>query len=168
MDLKATVISGEAPESDDDLASIATGMEFPALKSPNYRGTIISGEAPESDDDETSLSSVSGAIDAMACAPYAISKVPKSKRCSVKYNSLLHKKLRDCNKTLDSDLLQTAEGTVNAAVQELSLVNRQLLKSELILQEVVCQLQSASKRAKSTTEILDQLIDANFLHSVRM
>jgi len=43
--------------------------------------------------DLTSLSSVSGAVDAMACPPYTDFKIPKSKKSSIKYNSLLHKKL---------------------------------------------------------------------------
>lgn len=167
MDLKAVVVSGEAPESDDDTASITTGLGFPSIRNPNYCGTIISGEAPESDDDGTSLSSVSGAIDAMACPPYTEIKIPKSKKVSIKYNSLLHKKLYECNETLDRDLLQITEGTIGSGVQELSAVNRQLLRSELILQEAVCQLRAACNRAKDASHALHQLIDANFLHSVK-
>lgn len=87
------------------------------MRTPStYCGTIISGEAPESDDGEfikwfcwqnlnnveiflllldlTSLSSISGAMDAMACPPYTDLKISKSKKSSIKYNSLLHKKLR--------------------------------------------------------------------------
>lgn len=167
MDLKATVVSGEAPESDDDTASIATGLGFPSVRTTNYCGTIISGEATESDDDGTSLNSVSGAIDAMACPPYAEIKVQKSKKSTIKYNSLLHKKLHECNETLDRDLLQTTEGTIVNAVQELSSVNRQLLRSELILQEAVCHLRSAGNRTKDASNALHQLVDVNFLHSVK-
>ncbi|KZC12559.1 PREDICTED: uncharacterized protein LOC107190696 [Dufourea novaeangliae] len=167
MDLKAVVVSGEAPESDDDNANIATGVGFSSVRNPNYCGTIISGEAPESDDDGTSLSSISGAVDAMACMPYAEIKIPKSKKDSIRYNSLLHKKLYECNETLDKDLTQTTEDTIGTAAQELSSVNRQLLKSELILQEAVCQLRSACSRAKDASNALHQLIDVNFLHSVK-
>ncbi|XP_017876792.1 uncharacterized protein LOC108623050 [Ceratina calcarata] len=165
MDLKAVVVSGEAPESDDDSASIITGMGFRSIRASNYCGTIISGEAPESDDDGTSLSSVSGAVDAMTCIPET--KIPKSKRCTIKYNSLLHKKLHECNETLDKDIMQMVDGTVDNATQELSAVNRQLLRSELILQEAVSQLRSASNRTRDTSNALHQLIDGNFLSSVK-
>lgn len=166
MDLKAVVVSGEASESDDDSASIVTDVGFPSVQTSQYCGTIISGEASESDDDGTSFSSVIEAVDAMACMPYAEVKVPKSKT-SIKYNSLLHKKLHECNKTLDKDLTQMVEATVDTAIQELSTVNRQLLKNELILQEAVCQLRSACNRTKDVSNALQQLIDSNFLHSIK-
>ncbi|KAK9300268.1 hypothetical protein QLX08_007028 [Tetragonisca angustula] len=165
MDLKAVVVSGEASESDDDAASIVTGTGFPFVRAPNYCGTIISGEAPESDDDGTSISSVSGAVDAMTCIPEM--KIPKSKKCSIKYNSLLHKKLHECNETLDKDIIQLIDGTIGNATQELSTVNKQLLRSELILQEAVSQLRSACNRSKDTSNVLSQLIDRNIISSVK-
>ncbi|XP_076761210.1 uncharacterized protein LOC143429426 isoform X1 [Xylocopa sonorina] len=171
MDLKAVVVTGEAPESDDDTASIVTvcnfyaGMGFPSVRASNYYGTIISGEAPESDDDGTSLSSVSGAIDAMTCMPEM--KIPKSKKCSIKYNSLLHKKLHECNETLDKDLIQMVEVTVGTATQELTAVNRQLLRSELVLQEAASQLRSVCNRTRDASNALHQLIDGKFLSSIK-
>ncbi|XP_046826200.1 uncharacterized protein LOC124427377 [Vespa crabro] len=167
MDLKAVVISGEAPESDDDTASITMGIGFPSVRTPNYCGTIITGEAPESDEDGTSLSSISGAVDAMTCPPYAEVKTLKSKKSSIKYNSLLHKKLRECNETLDKDIIQMTEGTVVNDVQELSAVNRQLLRSELVLQEAVCQLRNASNKSKNASNALYELINTCFLHSIK-
>ncbi|KOC59287.1 hypothetical protein WH47_11473 [Habropoda laboriosa] len=165
MDPKAVVVSGEAPESDEDNASIVSGMGFPPIRTSNYCGTIISGEAPESDDDGISLSSVSGAVDAMTCMPEM--KIPKSKKHCIKYNSLLHKKLHECNETLDKDLTQMVEGTIGTATQELSTVNKQLLKSELILQEAVCQLRNTCNRSRDASNTLQQLIDGNFLSSIK-
>ncbi|KAK1117879.1 hypothetical protein K0M31_015549 [Melipona bicolor] len=165
MDLKAVVVSGEASESDDDATSIVTGTGFPFVRAANYCGTIISGEAPESDDDGTSISSVSGAVDAMTCIPEM--KIPKSKKCSIKYNSLLHKKLHECNETLDKDIIQLIDGTIGNATQELSTVNKQLLRSELILQEAVSQLRSACNRSKDTSNVLSQLIDGNIISSIK-
>ncbi|OAD57650.1 hypothetical protein WN48_01625 [Eufriesea mexicana] len=165
MDLKAVVVSGEAPESDDDTASIVTGIGFPSVRTSNYCGTIISGEAPESDDDGISISSVSGAVDAMTCMPEM--KIPKSKKCFIKYNSLLHKKLHECNETFDKDLIQMVDGTISTATQELSTVNKQLLRNELILQEAVSQLRSACYKTKDVSNALQQLIDGNFVSSVK-
>lgn len=87
----------------------------------NFSGTIISGEATESDDGEftkkiyinvyfylhvflnifffvvkdgASWSSASAAVDPTACAPYMDMKAVKAKKRFIKYNSILHKKLR--------------------------------------------------------------------------
>jgi len=59
------------------------------------------------------------------------------------------------------------EGTIATSVQELSTVNRQLLRSELVLQEAVCQLRNASNRIKDSSDALHQLIDDNFLNSIK-
>ncbi|XP_012280683.1 uncharacterized protein LOC105699869 isoform X1 [Orussus abietinus] len=168
MDLKAVVISGEAPESDDESVNIATGIGFPALRGPNSCGTIITGEAPESDDDGTSLSSVSGAVEATACPPYTEIKPRKSKKNYIKYNSLLHKKLHECNEALDRNVLELSEGTFAAGIQQLAAVNRQLLRSELTLQEAACQLRNASNRSRDVSNALIQLADTDFLHSIKI
>lgn len=168
MDLKAVVVSGEASESDDDTSGIVTGLGFPARQTPTYCGTIISGEAPESDDDLTSLSSISGAVDAMACPPYMDLKIAKSKKTSIKYNSLLHKKLYECNETLDRDILQMTEGVITTSIHEMSAVNRQIMRSELVLQEAVYQLRNASGRMKDASDALHQLINDKFLYSIRI
>lgn len=68
---------------------------------------------------------------------------------------------------MDKDILQMTEGVIAASVQELSAVNRQLLRSELVLQEAVCQLRNASGRVKDASNALHQLIDDDFLHSVK-
>lgn len=59
------------------------------------------------------------------------------------------------------------EGTIATSVQELSTVNRQLLRNELVLQEAVCQLRNASTRIKDASDALHQLIDDNFLNSIK-
>ncbi|XP_012280684.1 uncharacterized protein LOC105699869 isoform X2 [Orussus abietinus] len=150
MDLKAVVISGEAPESDDESVNIATGIGFPALRGPNSCGTIITGEAPESDDDGTSLSSVSGAVEATACPPYTEIKP------------------HECNEALDRNVLELSEGTFAAGIQQLAAVNRQLLRSELTLQEAACQLRNASNRSRDVSNALIQLADTDFLHSIKI
>lgn len=68
---------------------------------------------------------------------------------------------------MDKDILQMTEGVIAASVQELSAVNRQLLRSELVLQEAVCQLRNATARVKDASNALHQLIDDDFLHSIK-
>ncbi|XP_043466144.1 biogenesis of lysosome-related organelles complex 1 subunit 3 [Leptopilina heterotoma] len=164
MDSKAVVISGEASESDDEVGHITTGIGFPTL---NTCGTIITGEAQESDDDEASLSSLSSAIDAAVCPSYTEAKVPKQKKSYIKYNSLLHFKLYECNIALDNDVQRTVQNLITTGIQELSIANRQLLKSELILQEAACQLRNASNRTANASNSLLQLLDLNFLHTIK-
>ncbi|XP_051166051.1 uncharacterized protein LOC127284580 isoform X1 [Leptopilina boulardi] len=172
MDSKAVVISGEASESDDEIGHITTGIGFPPL---NTCGKIITGEAQESDDvyhvltiqNEGSSTSLSSAIDAAVCPSYTEAKVPKSKKSYVKYNSLLHFKLYECNIALDNDVQRTIQNVITNGIQELSTANRQLLKSELILQEAACQLRNASNRTANASNSLLQLLDLNFLHSIK-
>lgn len=164
MDSKAVVISGEASESDDESGQITTGIGFPVL---NTCGTIISGEAQESDDDDGSMSSLSSAIDAAVCPSYTEAKISKTKKSYVKYNSLLHFKLYECNIALDNDVQRTIQNVITTGIQELSTANRQLLKSELILQEAACQLRNASNRTANASNSLLQLLDLNFLHSIK-
>ncbi|XP_078052019.1 uncharacterized protein LOC144478161 [Augochlora pura] len=168
MDVKAVVVSGEAPESDDDSANVATGIEFFPTRNLNYYGATVYGEAGESDDDGISLSSISGAVDAIACLPYTDIKIPKLKKYSIRYNSLLHKKLYECNKTLDTDLVDMMEGTIDAAAQGLTCVELQLLTSSItLIHEASRELREACDRTKNTSNVLHQLMDVNFLHSVK-
>lgn len=75
--------------------------------------------------------------------------------------------LDECNETLDKDLIQVAEGTIGNATQELSTVNKQLLRSELILQEAVYQLHSSYNRMRDASNALHQLVDGHFLSSIK-
>lgn len=60
------------------------------------------------------------------------------------------------------------QGMITTATEELSVVNRQLFKSEVVLQEAVCQLRNASSRMKDASNTLQQLIDSNFLQSIKI
>ncbi|KAK0168917.1 hypothetical protein PV327_002673 [Microctonus hyperodae] len=166
MDMKAIVIPGEAPESDEDPIDVTTGFAF--KYSTNTSGTIISGEATESDDDGVSWSSTSAVIDATACPQYLDMKVTNSKKSYIKYNSLLHKKLHECNESLRNDLLHLTDDTITTGIQELTNANKQLMKSELTVQEAACQLRNASARWKESSSALFQLIDANFLNTIKI
>lgn len=59
------------------------------------------------------------------------------------------------------------DGTIGAATQELTTVNKQLLRSELILQEAVSQLRSAYNRTRDASNALLQLINENFVSSIK-
>ncbi|KAG8040616.1 hypothetical protein G9C98_002612 [Cotesia typhae] len=74
----------------------------------------------------------------------------------------------ECNESLRTDLLSLTEGTINAGIQELMGINKQLVKSELTVQEAACQLRNASARWNEASSALFQLIDANFLNTIKI
>ncbi|XP_015126777.1 uncharacterized protein LOC107048218 [Diachasma alloeum] len=164
MDKKAVVVAGEAPESDEDTLDIKTGLAFKYLS--NASGIIISGEATESDDDGGSLSSASVAIDATACPPYVNVKSANDRKF-IKYNSLLHKKLHECNESLRENIVCLTDNTITTGIQELTGINKQLVKSELTVQEAACQLRNASARWNEASSVLFQIIDGNFLNTIK-
>ena len=53
-------------------------------------------------------------------------------------------------------------------IQELTSVNRNLLRSESTVQEAACQLRNASNQWRNASNALFQLIDANFLNSIKI
>lgn len=166
MDTKAVIISGEAPESDDEI-SVKTGMGFPAILASNSCGTMIQGEARESDDENNSVSSASYAIDPSTCS-YADVRAHRSEKSCVKYNSLLHKKLRECNKLLDRDVQSLLSSTITSAVEELTETNKQLLKSELVLQETVNKLQASATQFEDTLSSLQRIVDEDYFKTVKL
>ncbi|XP_043280479.1 uncharacterized protein [Venturia canescens] len=168
MDIRAVIVPGEAPESDDDTVGVSTGTKFAIAQERHASGTIISGEATESDDDGMSWSSASAAIDVTACPPYSDTQRSHSNKSFIKYNSLLHKKLHECNESLSRNVVRLSEGTISQGIQELMAVNRQLVKSESTVQESACQLRNASNQWRNASNALFQLIDANFLSSIKI
>ena len=161
------IISGEAPESDDESVAVRTGISFPVLLASNSCGTMIQGEARESDDDNNSVSSATYGIDPGSCT-YTDIKHRRSEKSCVKYNSLLHKKLRECNKALDRDIRDLLNTTVANAVEVLTDTNKQLLKSELVLQETVTKFQVSTSQFEQTLSSLQRILDEDYLKNVKL
>ncbi|XP_031785108.1 uncharacterized protein LOC116417221 [Nasonia vitripennis] len=169
METRAVIVSGEAPESDDEAAviSVKTGMMFPSILVSNSCGTMIQGEARESDDENNSVSSASYAIDPSTCS-YADLKGQRSEKSCVKYNSLLHKKLRECNKALDRNFKELLSTTITKSVDDLNDTNRQLLKSELVLQETVSKTRISATQFEDTLKSLSRIIDEDYFKNVKL
>ncbi|XP_014216619.1 uncharacterized protein LOC106645294 [Copidosoma floridanum] len=163
---KAVIISGEAPESDDESISGITGLGFPLILASNSCGTMIQGEAKESDDETNSVSSSNYVMNPTTCS--AEIKSRKSEKSYVKYNSLLHKKLRECNKSLDKNIKELISTTISNGMEELAETNKQLVKSELVLQETVCKLQTAAIRFEDTLNNLAEILDEGYLKHVKV
>ncbi|KAL7306549.1 uncharacterized protein LOC106657522 [Trichogramma pretiosum] len=163
---KAVIVSGEAPESDDEV-TIRAGMSFPTMLVQNTCGTI-QGEALESDDENNSVSSVGYAVDPSTCSYTSEVRVHKVEKSCVKYNSLLHRKLRDCNKSLDRNIRELMTTTVNNAVEQLVDTNKQLVKSELTLQEAVCKMQESANNFEQALRSLQRTLDEDYFHNIKI
>jgi hypothetical protein len=167
MEAKAVIIPGEASESDEESVNTKTRIPFPLFLTSNSCGTMIQGEAKESDDENDDEGNASYMVDAHTCS-YTDVKVQKSEKSYVKYNSLLHKKLRECNKSLDRDIQELFDNTILNAVEGLTDTNKQLLKSELILQETVSKFQTASIQISDTLNSLQRIVEEDFFKSVKI
>ncbi|PSN37408.1 hypothetical protein C0J52_16317 [Blattella germanica] len=148
MERKPYIVLGEAPESDSEEevnVSAVKGAQGKQLVPTNPKGTIVAGEAPESDeeheDDAGSVSSISSAASVSSLTSItsglkrskASAKAKKSE--DVKYNSLLHKRLRDRNISLQKNIYDFAHQSVVTAARDLNTMNQQLLRSQVQLQE---------------------------------
>lgn len=171
MEKKQYIIIGEAPESDSEEEVNVSVADTSQCKSSsdisNPQGIVVAGEAPESDEeDKVSVSSVGSAASISSIASFSHlrknnSPLEKAKKQeSFKYNSLLHKKLRERNMSLHKNVIEFIHHNVNVASRDLFATNQQLLKSQVLLQEValslhnlhtnLSQLQSKLASARST------------------
>ncbi|KAJ9600705.1 hypothetical protein L9F63_026158 [Diploptera punctata] len=148
MERKPYIVLGEAPESDSEEEVNVSPVKSSQVKqvTPNNpKGTIVVGEAPESDeeheDDARSVGSISSAasVSSLTTLTSGIKRnktTGKTKKPEeVKYNTLLHKRLRERNISLHKNIYDFAHQTVVSAARDLNLMNQQLVRSQVQLQE---------------------------------
>ncbi|XP_066994157.1 biogenesis of lysosome-related organelles complex 1 subunit 3 [Anabrus simplex] len=152
MERKQYVVIGEAPESDsEEEVNVSTGVSVLQNKqrcgNSNSQGIIVVGEAPESDEeceeDIVSVSSVSSAASVSSTPTLSAStknKISENSKDGAKYNTLLHKKLRERNISLHRNISEFIHNTTAAAARELNTTNQQLLRSQVQLQEAATSL----------------------------
>ncbi|KRT78865.1 hypothetical protein AMK59_7985, partial [Oryctes borbonicus] len=130
MSLKNPVIvSGEAPETDsEDEAPIPT--ETPE-KHVTVHGAVILGEDSESEYESESRESAVEAI------PSDTHQPRQDKAC----NSLLHRKLKECNLKLRWDLEVFTQSNINDASKTLETLEKDLVNSQLTVQAAITSLQ---------------------------
>ncbi|XP_069689860.1 biogenesis of lysosome-related organelles complex 1 subunit 3 isoform X2 [Periplaneta americana] len=147
MEHKPYVVFGEAPESDSEEEVNVSIFKTTQIKQPvqnNPQGIIVAGEAPESDEeheDDASVSSISSAasVSSLTSLTSGIKRnklTGKTKKPDdAKYNTLLHKRLRERNISLHKNVYDFAHQTIVAAGRDLNTMNQQLLRSQIQLQE---------------------------------
>lgn len=77
-------------------------------------------------------------------------------------------KTDESNESLRNDVLRLTEATITNGIHELITTNKQLIKSELTVQEAACQIRNASARWNEATIALSQLMDATFLSNIKV
>jgi len=76
---------------------------------------------------------------------------------SIKYNTLLHKKLREKNEQLKRELAELACGPYNSATKEVGSITKQLIHSQKMVQNVSATLRKVSNELFSLEESIDNI-----------
>ncbi|CAG2106851.1 unnamed protein product [Medioppia subpectinata] len=130
---------------------------------------ITPGEASESDEEEDDypqpIERQTSAADHGVGRHRKTSEMSQSQRSTVsddnssigdsnKYNSLLHKKLREKNEQLKRELSELASGPYIMATKEVGTITKQLIHSQKMVQNVSASLRKVSKELISLEETI--------------
>lgn len=175
MESKLNIVPGEAPESDDE--EIGGGARTTGLQ-----GTAVMGEAPESSSSEAddadgderldSVQSVSSAASVLSLLspikdPLKDSSLSNSKD-ETKYNSLLHKKLRERNASLRRSVEDYIHQSVGTAARDLNSIDQHLLKSQVTLQEAATSLRILQSNLSHIHSKLSSITSSTYLPSINV
>ncbi|KAG5891471.1 hypothetical protein JTB14_004414 [Gonioctena quinquepunctata] len=149
---KPVIICGEASETDSEDDS---NLNLNNAMTKSVQGAIITGEDSESENDieTTTASTVS-----------AWKQMPQEKNDT--YNSLFHQKLRECNGQLHNDIQHICQNTLNDANRNLNMIEQQLLRSQLTMQNAVTSLKTLSINSLTIKSKLHSLLSSNFLSNI--
>ncbi|KAK3096576.1 hypothetical protein FSP39_001430 [Pinctada imbricata] len=140
----ATVIPGEASESDDDeITQINTKQIKEQTQIKSSQATVVSGEASESDEDEeTDKDGITplkvdtgkkGDRDDITSGEIPLTPTSPGTRYTLDipiYDSLLHRKLRERNGIMRRHIIDTVQQVYNSASKDLHNTTLQLHKSQ--------------------------------------
>ncbi|XP_072018767.1 uncharacterized protein [Amphiura filiformis] len=164
-----TVVAGEAAESDsEEEINTANVRSSLASRVSAPKGVVVQGEASETESEgEEEFADVSVADTFQGQSPITPLKVgslptsPKHDQTEKtpipppKYDTLLHRKLRDRNIGLQDDICEAAGEAFQYAIRELHNTNQMLAKSQTVIQEVCHNLMVFSSDLKKIEEMAD-------------
>ncbi|XP_062616806.1 uncharacterized protein LOC134278510 isoform X2 [Saccostrea cucullata] len=132
-----TIVDGEASESDDDEDSVENEekKEKKLLSEDQVNAVSISGEASESEDEEIPPIKVDTRQSGLQDPPH-LTSAPKLYSSKPKYDSLLHKKLREKNAGLRRHLVDSVHQMYLASAKDLHNTSLQLHKSQALIMDV--------------------------------
>jgi len=157
----SVIISGEASEtdSDEDMSPQVSGMIT------SIQGAVITGEDSESDDENGG--SISSAASALA-QPSNDSLKNESGPQANRTESLLHKKLRECNNQLYTDVESFCQNIISQAGKNVSAIDQQLLKSQITLQTAVTSLRSLNISSALLKDKLQSILSSKFIPNINI
>ncbi|XP_035663689.1 biogenesis of lysosome-related organelles complex 1 subunit 3-like [Branchiostoma floridae] len=175
------VVAGEASESEDSDGEVAAileggagrgGMPDPAQKA----GVVVSGEASETDDEsDTELGAEVTAADRQqqtatltAEAPsesegQSHAGKPEADKIPAKYNTLLHKKLDERNRSLKKNIKEFLSASYHHGNRTIHTSTEHLIKSKAALQDVTHNLSVIQRDLVSLQEKVDIISTCNLL-----
>ncbi|KAF2902865.1 hypothetical protein ILUMI_03323 [Ignelater luminosus] len=158
----SVIISGEASETDSD-DEISPRFSRNAMNT-SIQGEIITGEDSESDDENAgSISSAASALTQPERDMDKTEALPEINR----NESLLHRKLKECNHHLYSDLEMFCQTIISQAGKNLSTIDQQLLKSQITLQTAVPSLRSLNINSALLKERLQSILSSKFISNIK-
>ncbi|CAG0913499.1 unnamed protein product [Notodromas monacha] len=162
---RAVVIMGEASESDDD--DVADQAQIPPknandLNSASKEVVSSSSRKPEASVDHVEAKSHGAGEEKQKASGVRDEKrrsfVPnKYADSKPKYNSLLHKKLRDKCLQVKKDVVSLASAPFLNAQKTLAEVNQDVMKDQLIVQDAAAVLRTVSDRLYQLSELTNAI-----------
>lgn len=160
------VVMGEASESDEENVVISVAEQ----KSGVVQGVIVAGEATESEDEsEESYSEASEAFYSRSGATRNnVDNMEVDTVVIPKYNTLLHKKLRERNALLRRAIREHSRQCLTNASRMLNTTNQQLLASQVELQDAAAALRKAVNNLNKIDASLETIVLTSYLPSINI
>ncbi|XP_013379794.1 biogenesis of lysosome-related organelles complex 1 subunit 3 [Lingula anatina] len=167
-----TVVQGEASESDEDeeVENI--------MSSKHVRGVVVSGEASESEEEETDNEFTNHQdlvplnVDTSKSGDSLHGPItPKTRlieKEELKYDTLLHKKLRERNVSLRRSLVDTVHQVYVGGSKELKNTTLQLVKSQNAIQDVSHNLRLLTNDLFNLEDKIDIVLSCTLLPDINI
>ncbi|KAI1292888.1 hypothetical protein HDE_06771 [Halotydeus destructor] len=147
-------------DSDEEIDT--SSKEPSGRKKATGQSVIVAGEASESDEDVQDTSNIMSSLSVNSEHPAAPSSTPTNERTKEaqvdpKYNTILHRKLREKNEQFRKELISIACNPYNDATREIKTITQQLIRSQKMVQGVSGCLRRVSRDLLSLQQQLEQL-----------
>uniref|UniRef100_A0A1B6M4X8 Biogenesis of lysosome-related organelles complex 1 subunit 3 n=1 Tax=Graphocephala atropunctata TaxID=36148 RepID=A0A1B6M4X8_9HEMI len=163
---KNFVILGEASESDGEdeektVLSVVKSVGKPISASLS-KGVIVAGEASESESESEenfreAFFARSGVVQ---------NDLDEEHLQSTHYDTLLHKKLRECNRSLHNNVCTESRHNLSTAIRALNSTNQQLLVTQIQVQDAATSLSRAFHHLTKLNDSLNALLATPYIPEI--
>lgn len=162
---KSVIVSGEASETDSDNEAPSS---IPSPAKSAIHGEVIKGEDSESEEEQASVTSAFAALGPIISTPISARKIePNYYENDSKYDTLLHKKLFECNRYLHEQISQFSQYNMTDAAKSLTDVEQQLLQSQLTLEGAITSLRCLNVNSIAIRNKLKHVLEGDFLNTIK-